>query len=115
MEKLRDQYEAAGNEAIDKVRFIDQVSFECAMAIVPDTQGNPTPGWLLTLTLRHNMLLGKPPIIQGGAIPVLYLTEEQIGKAALDWLEAARTERDRQNLDTGAAQNVPAGLVRGKR
>ena len=112
MDKLRDTYEAAGQAAIDKVKLTDQATFEVSLSVVPNGEGLPVPGWLACLTLKHNLLLGQPPIVGCQPVPSTNLSLDFVGFMATQMLESARQERDKLNAKPGPAQGLPAGLVK---
>lgn len=114
MDNLRDAYEAAGQAAIDKIKLTDAVTFEVSMGIVPDPQngGIPAQGWWMILQLRHNKLLGQPPIVGAQAVASTNISLEFIGRLATEMLEQARAERDKMNATPVQSQGLPAGLVK---
>jgi hypothetical protein len=113
VEKLRDKYEAWGQDAIYKVQFTDNVTFEVSFGLVPAPTGNLTPGVMLILTLQHNLLIGVPPVILPFPAPSLSLGQDYVANAALSLLESARQVRDQANAAPAQAQGLPSGLVKG--
>ncbi len=109
MDKLRERYEAAGQAAIDSVKFTDDAVFEVSFGVVPDPQtGTPVMGTWLILALRHNILIGQTPVIVSIPVPSLNLGPEFLARAVADMLEQARQARDKMNAVP--VQQVPAGL-----
>jgi hypothetical protein len=101
---------------LDRIRLGDAVGFAVdGPCYVPSQQGIAV-GWLILVTLRHNVLLGQPDI--GVTVPVIGVLppDDVFRKGAAVILEEARKLRNQANHPEhvdGAIQGqvIPPGLV----
>lgn len=107
MDKLRARYEAIGNRELNKRLLSDDGSFECSMGIVPGKDGQPVPGFWFLVQLKHNKLLGQPPIVSCIPVPAVNIADEAIENLAAQLLEDSRQRRDEMN---SAPVQLPGGL-----
>lgn len=97
----------------DVITSVDAVGPVFVMAGSPP---QPGIGWQLSVGLRHNRLIGQPPIIFTAGLGGVMPPDEMFEKFAEFLLEKAREERDRLNAmpvdkpDVTPGRSLPPGL-----
>jgi hypothetical protein len=77
-------------------------------------QPQPQIGWQVTVYLKHNKLLGQPPVTSTMPLPGLIPVDLDFKRVVTHLLQKAMEGREEANNKPMAAQDIPAGLV-GKR